>query len=278
MFEICVVHLVWVPLGIEPFARFISSYRQHRAGVDHHLVIVFNGVQEKSGLEEYYALLAGLDYSTHLMPRPTLDIPAYLSAARSVECQYVCFLNSYSEILVDNWLTKLHCHIARAGVGLVGATGSYESLYSAIIHTPPNRSGAFFKDAWERLRKRLFINNWHRMNFPPFPNYHIRSNAFMIARNRLLKLKGAAVRSKIDAYKFESGKSSMTRQILGMNLKALIIGRNGEAYEPPRWQSSNTFRSGNQSNLLVADNRTDQFMSADPATQKMLSDYAWGKR
>jgi hypothetical protein len=40
----------------------------------------------------------------------------------------VCFFNTFSEILSDNWLRKMAEHYRRPGVGAVGFTGSYESL------------------------------------------------------------------------------------------------------------------------------------------------------
>ena len=39
--EVCVVHLVWAPLGPAALRRFAISYRGHSAGMDHRLVFVF---------------------------------------------------------------------------------------------------------------------------------------------------------------------------------------------------------------------------------------------
>jgi hypothetical protein len=55
-----------------------------------------------------------------------------------------------------------------------------------------------------------------------------------------------------------------------------VVGRDGRAYARDEWRESGTFRVDDQSNLLVADNRTDQFASADPATRKRLEELAWG--
>lgn len=276
MSDVCVVHLVWGPLGIEPFADFVASYRHSRAGVNHQLLVVFNGVREARELDDYDILLSGLAYTSLVMPRPTLDIPAYFAAAKNVDCKYLCFLNSHSVILADDWLAKMYKHVAREGVGLVGATGSYESHYSAVIHTPHSRSGILLKDMWEMFYKRLVVNTKYKMYFPPFPNYHIRTNAFMLPRSVMLRLKGAGARSKMDAYRFESGRRSMTRQVLSMNLETLVVGRDGRAYEKDRWSTSRTFRSDDQSNLLVADNRTRQYTTADPGFRRLLVEYAWG--
>ena len=115
----------------------------------------------------------------------------------------------------------------------------------------------------------------YKLDFTPFPNYHIRTNAFLLARDVLLRVNVGKLDNKRDAEKFESGRKSLTRQIFAMNLRALVVGRDGRAYEEEDWYESRTFRSGEQQNLLVADNRTTHYMSLDAETRKSLSDSAW---
>ena len=69
----------------------------------------------------------------------------------------------------------------------------------------------------------------------------------------------------------------MTRQLWARGLQTLIVGRDGCAFPPQRWADSATFRSGDQANLLVADNRTRQWEAADPAERAHLSRLAWGE-
>jgi hypothetical protein len=270
--------LVWAPLGISPFKEFIASYKENRCGVEHTLLIIFNGFQQGESLDEYHALLEGLTYSSLPLPQPVQDIPAYYAAAENFQHQYFCFLNSYSVILDHDWLAKIYEHVRREGVGVVGLTGSYESLYSGFLHHWRwNRSKWFYRGAlgieYNKLRELIAL----KRRFPPFPNYHLRSNGFCLSRKLLLSLKVDAVKKKMDAYEFESGHESLTRQIMAMNLKALVVGRDGRAYEKESWRESFTFRSGGQRNLLVADNQTRQYETADPKTQRSLEDAAWGK-
>ena len=63
----------------------------------------------------------------------------------------------------------------------------------------------------------------------------------------------------------------MTAQVLARGERALVVGRDGEAYAPERWPESATFRSGGQANLLVADNRTRQWEEADAAEREIDS-------
>jgi hypothetical protein len=115
-------------------------------------------------------------------------------------------------------------------------------------------------------------------DFPPFPNPHLRTNAFMASRDVLRRVKRGPLRLKLSAYKFESGKDSLTNQVRAMGLRVLVVGQDGEGYDPENWHLSNTFWQSREENLLVADNQTELYMSADPVTRAELAQYAWGDR
>lgn len=277
MSSVCVAHLVWAPLGIDPFDRFISSYRQNRGGLDHHLLIIFNGFTDRHELSAYRALLEGIAYTPLVLSRRAFDIQAYYTAARSVTDRYVCFLNSYSIPLDEDWLAKMHHCVVQDKVGIVGATGSYQSLYSSVKFSMHSLDGRYTprRIAGECLRR--WVLSRYRSYFDPFPNPHVRTNAFMLARDLMLGLEHGRLSTKMDTQKFESGKKGLTRQIMAMNLKALVVGRDGRAYEKESWFESQTFKSGEQSNLLIADNRTKQYADADCETRRLMTKVAWGK-
>ena len=48
-----VVHLVWGPVGLNPFGAFLDSYRRHDAGCDHDLVLLFNGFAGEVALQPF---------------------------------------------------------------------------------------------------------------------------------------------------------------------------------------------------------------------------------
>ena len=135
-----VVHLVWKPLGLDPLRDFLASYQTHPAGLDHKLVVVFNGFDGEAELGEWREALAGVEHDWLLVSPPTQDIPAYFEAARRLDCEYLCFLNSYSVILDSEWLAKLHRHARGEGVGAVGATGSWQSHRSLKLFAWGERS------------------------------------------------------------------------------------------------------------------------------------------
>lgn len=279
MTEIGVVHLVRRQNGLAPFRAFLHSYRAHPAGSAHDLVIVFKGFTPPDDeLPDYQALLGDLPHRALFMLDDGFDIGAYLSAARQLEQHYLCFLNSFSVLLADDWLAKLYRHVQRPGVGVVGATGSFESAFSGYVRAGRaeirTTAGWRMRVADEFYRVRHLLRLWR--DFSPFPNYHLRTNAFMLPRRLMLQLRVGALARKREVEQFESGRHGLTRQLSAMRLDALVVGRDGRAYAKEEWPASGTFRSDEQRNLLVADNRTRQYIESAPAFKQLLAEVAWG--
>jgi hypothetical protein len=228
--------------------RFLGSYRRFRPGVEHSLYVIFKGFDDASALNDATSLLSPVPYKPMFLPDDSFDIGAYIAWANQIDEDRVCMLNMSSELLAEDWLRKLAVNLALPNVGLVGATGSYESLH----------------DLDEAI--------------PVFPNIHIRSNAFMINRDSFCGIaKDHVIREKPDAYLFESGPRSMTRQVIAMGQEILLVGRNGRGYSPPWWPTSDTFRLGTQSNLLVGDNQTRNFAALPWMEKRRIEMSTWGK-
>ncbi len=90
----------------------------------------------------------------------------------------------------------------------------------------------------------------------PFPNPHIRTNAFMIERQVFLDVLPDSIETKNDSYLFESGPDGLTQRILQRGLQIVVVGADGRVYGMEEWAESDTFRLGGQRNLLVKDNQT----------------------
>jgi hypothetical protein len=263
------VHLVWAPLGPSPLREFVRSYHAHAAGAEHELLIVLNGASAEPDDPSREALLAELAYTEHaliVLERPLLDLAAYGEAARRIEHPRLCFLNSYSVILVDGWLGSLSRALDQPGVGLAGASASWES-----------------QAEWMRGKARywplqLLTLRRARRDYPRFPNPHMRTTAFMGNRGVILDMGLDRARDKHAAYLLESGPGSITRQVQDRGLRPVVAGRGERVYDVADWGHSHTYRSGAQENLLVADNRTRDWLRASPRLKRRLSSDAWGKR
>lgn len=291
MKEICVVHLVRAQNEIESLECFLESYRQNPGGIDHDMLVVFKGFNSQDEKLEHLKLLAPYRYCMVDVSDAGFDITAYFAAAMqySSDYRYFCFLNSFSVIQDIKWLSKLYNQISQPAVGLVGATGSWQSH---------RRSGAFWpligmvdaairyfrlhneKSIWKRLKLSAAAGCQHvrfLWDINPFPNYHLRTNAFMIPSELMQKIKWHAINSKMDAYRFESGRNGLTKQILKMGKAIRVVGKNGIGYEMGRWSESRTFWQSEQENLLVADNQTRDYQYGSIEWRKRLSRLAWGK-
>ncbi|WP_426052968.1 hypothetical protein, partial [Bacillus sp. DC4300-2b2] len=188
------------------------------------------------------------DYTPVSLDDNNFDIGAYIEVARQLNSDSICFLNTTSEILADHWLYKLASNLSAPGVGLVGATSSFESMRSADIA------------------------------FPSFPNPHIRSNAFMISRKLFCTVThDVRITDKLSTHNFESGSQGLTRKILSMGLRPILVGRNGRGYSIENWATSGTFRQARQENLLVADNQTRLFANLPFFEKSRLAAMAWGR-
>ncbi len=228
--------------------RFLDSYKCNDAGIEHNLYVIFKGFLCNIDLEKAKVLFSDVPYKPVFLGDDGFDIGAYIIWSNLIKEQLICVLNTTSEILTDNWLRKLSMNLAIPNVGLVGATASYESI------------------------------NEYDDFFPVFPNIHVRSNAFMINRELFCNVtENFNIKTKNDAFRFESGQKSLTRQILAIKKNILLVGRNGRGYSPQFWPISDTFRQGMQSNLLVADNQTRNFSMLPLGEKKILVTRTWGK-
>jgi hypothetical protein len=207
------------------------------------------------------------------------------------------FLNTFSEILVDDWLVHLDAALNQPDVGLVGATGSWQSLGSAYVaaalrfahwirypisYVKSHFEAGSHSSAGVGVPRRSFHDLALKMRgladlyeFGQYPNPHVRTNAFMIDRERFLSLQSMPFRRKADVYKFESGRHSMTSQILRMQRKAIVVDRSGRTYDIDAWKSSATFWIGSQENLMIADNMTRRYAQGTGQLRQLLENYAW---
>jgi hypothetical protein len=273
--NICVVHLVRKKNGIETFRRFIESYLKHPAGIDHELLILYKGFRLQVDTVPYEELLVGVRHSSLKVTDIGFDLRAYFTVAERLRHQYFCFINSFSAIQDEEWLLKLYRHITKPGIGLVGATASWGSICPGPVSKKKNPSLLI------RILRPVFwrpLRAYVGFYFDSFPNYHIRTNGFMIARDTMLKIRRGLLITKMETYRLESGKNGFTKQVERMGLKPVVVGKDGNSYEKEQWRLSQTFWCDGQKNLLIADNQTRRYESEDMDSQERLERFAWGER
>jgi len=262
-----VVYLARHADGLDATRSFVRSYRAFDAGLRHELIVILKGFDDVAVRAAAIDTFGGIECRFVDVTEGGFDLGAYFTVTRSLDHSAYLFLNTFSRMLDGHWLAKYTAALEAPHVGLVGATASYESHWTAFQQA--HRKWIVWG---ETARERAF----YRRNFDPFPNPHIRSNAFMIRRETLSRLELPVVRDKKDAHCLESGTSGLTRQIARLGLEPIVVDRAGRSWKKDEWPASRTFRSGDEENLLIADNQTDIFLKADPLRRTFLSTLAWG--
>lgn len=270
MSSVGIYHLVRHANGRAPFDAFLRSLRAHLPGAPWTLVLIFKGFERRADAEPYLAEVADLPREAVFVSDDGTDIAAYGKAAAATAFEVAGFFNSFCELVAPRWFEHLVGHLARPGVGLVGATGSLESVVRNHVIYGRAARGLVAKTTKYALAAGLLPV------FPPFPNAHVRTNAFMIRRADFLAAHRVPGGGRFAALVFESGWLSLTRQIQRRGLEVLVVDRDGRGLPPARWADAATFRSGAQDRALVRDNRWREYAQASAERQQLLRRLAWG--
>ena len=217
--RIAVVHLARRQNPPGAFPAFWKSYQDHAPGADHDLILVwknFIGVEHPN--------IPGAENVRHLvLSDEGGDLDVYFSVAKMFDYDAFVFLNSWTAIHRDGWLGILRDSLVDR-VGLVGAFSRVESHRTNMFTDYPRE----WKQAGPRKKLTLplfFAYAWLRLGsrIPAHPNFHVRTNGFMMRRDLLLRVHKPRLRDKLDALAFESGHRSLTRQVqaLGYEVRAL---------------------------------------------------------
>lgn len=180
--NIAVIYLARTAEPFSAFEAFVESYRKHNAGIGHDFILLIKGAPKPGHMAAFEALFSGIPYTPLIVPENVgYDIHAYAQAVSSLAHEHLCFLNSFAQVSADGWLKKLYDNLTQPGVGIAGASASFESLHNSyrlwqqlawhkqhsampfalqkqfalFIGRPPSRALA-------RLRKRLGHIRRHR--------------------------------------------------------------------------------------------------------------------
>jgi len=241
--SICVVYLLREPQAVAPF---FESYESHPAGMKHQLLVLDKGQRATVALKPEWLAASMSDRG--------MGLRAFALACRKFarNFDYLCCLNSWSVIQSDDWLAKLYAGIQTPGAGIAGATGSWESFHTN-------------EPSW--LKRHLFA---------PAPNYHVRTTGFIMRTDLMRRVWPRFSITKKIEYLSELGKRGVTQKIMRLGWQPYVIGANGMVYPKEQWPASNTFRSGNQENLLISDNQTGIYQKAGTELQQWLTNRTFG--
>lgn len=291
--EISVIYLArGVDYGIDDVKRFLDSYKNNPAGIEHEFVIAAKGWEKKP--EEYKDLLELADeYNAKVinLADDGFDLWAYFRVSQILNLKYVFFINTSSVILKKDWLVKFYdAFKSNPNLKLAGATGSSEvtsNPVAAIRHE-------YWKTRKKTLKNKLFValkvliykffvdfKLVLARKYRPikFPNYHIRTNGFFMEREMFLDFMGQKKlpKNKNHAYELESGHNGLTKFIMQRGNNAVVIGADGIAYKPEDWKISKTSVNPDSSNLILSDNHTRLYDFWNIEERKSYEKKVWGE-
>lgn len=346
--RVAVVYLARKAEGGAPLRRFVDSYLRHPAQIKHDVVVIYKGFEQSKDLADAREVLGAIPHTGIEVTDAGFDIGAYLVAAQQLQHEYLCFVNTFTEVAADSWLQSLYRYASLPTVGVAGAMGSYESLHSTLklshkVRWLCNEAAIKYNGqldhyfdfviavacrAWRArgrgeqpsIRDKLleyaktlgwrwrssasaraflrpvasgvpldeqFERRWDVLVSPggyfkdyshiqTFPNPHIRSNGFMLARRRLLEFGFDAPTTKMQACLFESGMHGVTSRLRENGLGAVVVGKDGRGFDVQDWFRSNTYRLSDQSNLLITDNQTRRMSELSPGSRLTHTRLSWG--
>jgi hypothetical protein len=225
------------------FRMFLNSLRRYRAGRRFDLIVIAKGFATDRPHVDPHGI-EGLSEVLFLdVDDSTFATNAFFMVAEHFSYPSFQFHVSWSRPCAEGWL-GLMAEVMEGdeSIGLVGGSGGYEQLNSDT----------------------------------PFPNPNIRTTGFLIRQDTFLSLDPGPLARKYDGNLFEAGPCSMTRQIVGSGKRPVVVGRDGRVFDIEDWPISETFRSGSQSNLLLADNRTQDYAFAGRRKRERLARLNYG--
>jgi hypothetical protein len=236
------------PTEREAIGEFFSSYHCYSAGIDHELVVIIKGFQSISDLTKARSHWSGIPHTELDCNDDFFDLGAFTAAAKSVECDAIMALNTFSRIESSNWLIKLaDTYFSTEEIGIVGCSAS--------------------------LGRHRLNGNFKLKG----PNPHIRTNGFFIGRNLFLQMVDSLnFTTKESTLEFESGDGSITNRLIEMGYRTLLVGKDGVAYKKEEWVHSGTFALGEQENLLISDNQTSKYKHRNAFQRVRFTYAAWG--
>ena len=165
-------------VGIE---EFLKSYKEFTAGATHTLYILAKGFPNAGSVQVLRNMLNEKELNPEIIEIDDsvgYDLQGYMIAAKIVEENKICFINTFSILKSNNWLLKLKGAFEQNNVGLVGGTGSFESI----------------RNSWEAYLKFQLISNNYKFNSELVKHFYslsqnLNPNAKQVYDSKFLRIK-----------------------------------------------------------------------------------------
>lgn len=268
--------------------NFFDSYKKYNAGYNHNLFIAAKSYENNPAAYDKLRDFAKENNAKIIdLPDDGMEFAAFYRSAKQCTSEYIFFITTNSYILKNDWL-KFFVQAAAKNENykFIGAMGSWGNAFTNIFKKILNkliirfskhhvsqgsRSMPPFKTKLLMLKDTIF-------NPMPFPNYHIRTNAFLIDKQLYIDYmdKQGFPKTRYDAYKIECGHNSLTNFIKSHGFDVGIVGADAKLYKMPEWDKSETFRNASLKNLIIGDLLTTNYLNSSTAAKIRLEKQTWG--
>jgi len=251
---------------IESFKDFLSNYKKFSSGLDHKLIICFKLLDE-TRINHLQKMITNINFTSFIDPikKNDFDFGSYNRVAQIYPENQILFMNSHSYPICDNWLSKL---INNSGENtLIGTSGSYESILDSL---KLKKKYKFFTYIYKKIIFKRIFNN--------FPNPHIRTSSFLIKGQIFLNyMSNKKINNKVDAWRIESGKDSLTNYFKLMNYYIYIINSDGDKFVEKDWKLSEIYNYLKQSKSIISDKHTRRYDTLNENDRQLSRKRVWGE-
>ena len=264
--KILVCYLITKFDNEDTLLTFLKNYKNFKSGYPHELLICFK-LFDNEKLNIFRKLLLNISYTEFIDNHihNDFDLGSYSRVALNYKSRLIFFLNSYSYPICDNWLDIIIQNYEENSI--LATSASYESLLSSIK----------LKKFYKFLKYWIKIISYKKF-FYPFPNPHIRTTGFLIKGNDYFKfMSNKLIKSKIDAWKIESGKNSLTNYLKKLNYNIYVINSDGNKFSEKYWKNSQTYNFSEQNKSIISDKHIRKYHSLDNNEKLKFQFDTWGR-
>jgi hypothetical protein len=201
---------------MEQAIRFLQSYADYPAGIDHESVIVCNGSPATDETRFFFGGMPNLTFLDH--DGSGYDIGGFQAAARTVPADLMVFFGSSAYLRQKNWLTMMVDAYRRHGDTLYGSMGNQGAMACGV-----------------------------------YP--HIRTTGFWLS-TALMNRYPIRITTPEQRYPFEHGATGLTTWVMQQGLQPWVTSMVGDWVLQACDTIPEGFHHGNQVNLLTGDRLT----------------------
>ena len=239
---------------------------------DYNIVLLLKGYPESE--------VVHTDEANRILVVPNIgrDLKSYYFYTLKSKAEYLFYFNTSSILISDHFITSGIAMLTSEHFGAVSATASFGSIVNPGYFRELVKCGQLSLPIGISKYMISFIQKGllRLIGYKPVP--HLRTNAFGCSKDFLIgavKYFGGNLNTRLASLRFESGHRGLSGYAILKNLKLVVVDKGGYAHGMENWCASKTYANGEQENLAVKDNRTDEYENSSATNKVRLYISTW---